>query len=178
MSQLPAVERTVASDQTLVESALAGDRAAFGELVRRYERMARAVCVVKLCDYHLALDAAQEAFVAAYQRLAQLRDHAAFGPWLLTICRNEAMRLVNKRPGESSLPADRAAAKQPDRGDAELLEAVLALPEQERVVVMMRFFDRRDVTEIAAMLGRPVGTITKQLSRAYENLRQILEERP
>ena len=53
----------------------------------------------------------------------------------------------------------------------ELLEAVAALPEHERLVVALRYLDGRTMVQIAAALGRPVGTVTKQLSRAIERLR-------
>ena len=57
------------SDQELVEAIIAGDRAVFAELVRRYERAVRAVAADVLGDVHLAEDCAQEVFVKAYEKL-------------------------------------------------------------------------------------------------------------
>ncbi len=57
-----------------------------------------------------------------------------------------------------------------------LLSAVARLPRHERLVVSMRYFDGCPVAEVALALGRPVGTVTKQLSRAIERLRKRLNE--
>ena len=54
--------------------------------------------------------------------------------------------------------------------------AVAALPEHQRLVVALRYFDGHSVAEVAALAGRPVGTVTKQLSRALERLKLILRE--
>jgi RNA polymerase sigma-70 factor (ECF subfamily) len=56
------------------------------------------------------------------------------------------------------------------------LAAVVALPEAESQVVMLHYFDGHPVAAVAAILGRPVGTVTKQLSRAYARLRGMLED--
>ena len=58
------------------------------------------------------------------------------------------------------------------QADAEdLLAAVARLPEHERIVIVLRYVDGRSVAEVAAALGRPIGTVTKQLSRAIERLK-------
>ena len=84
------------------------------------------------------------------------------------------------RAGLSSWPASQLL---PDRGcgsgwlgafsgNAEdLLAAVARLPEHERIVIVLRYVDGRSVAEVAAALGRPIGTVTKQLSRAIERLK-------
>jgi DNA-directed RNA polymerase specialized sigma24 family protein len=73
--------------ESLVKLAQAPDanraqrHAAFGELVVRFQDMAYGYAYAILGDAHLAQDAAQEAFIAAYQKLAQLREPAAFPGW-------------------------------------------------------------------------------------------------
>jgi RNA polymerase sigma factor (sigma-70 family) len=56
-----------------------------------------------------------------------------------------------------------------------LLAAVMRLPERERQLLMLRHFGGHSVADIAEMLGRPVGTVTKQLSRSYGRLREQFE---
>ena len=68
------------SDGELVNAVLEGDRAAFEELVVRYERAVQAVCQNVLNDRHLAADAAQEAFVLAYRKMGTLKNATAFAP--------------------------------------------------------------------------------------------------
>jgi RNA polymerase sigma-70 factor, ECF subfamily len=161
------------SDGSLVMAALGGDRGAFAQLVVRYEKPARAVCLAILRDEHLASDAAQDSFLAAYRSLGSLRDRGAFGAWLMHIARNRAIRLARNRRREAPLPSSLAESATAQT-DFEVLDAVTALPEQERVVVMLRYFQRHEVPEIAAILERPIGTVTKQLSRARERLRRSL----
>lgn len=169
------------SDAELVHAALAGDREAFAVLVRRYERAVRATTLGVLGEHHAALDAAQDAFVAAYEQLDRLRDGAAFGAWMLRIARNHALnaaRSASRRP-PSPLPSDVAAVGRDGRLDdrsERLLAAVMKLPEHERLVVMLRYFDGQSVQKIAEIAGSPVGTITGRLTRARERLRQELRE--
>lgn len=164
------------SDSQLVSSALRGDQAAFATLVGRYQRAAWAAAFHRLGDYHAAEDAAQEAFVIAYQKLSGLRDAASFGPWLLTIVRHKAERVGRAR--RSDVPLDHAADvagrenRRLDEDAEQLLAAVMSLPERERQLLMLRHFGGHTVTDIAQMVGRPVGTVTKQLSRCYGRLRE------
>lgn len=167
------------SDEWLVGSALDGDRGAFAVLVDRYQRPVRAGCLAVLRDHQLAEDAAQDAFVAAYRSLTALRDRSSFGPWVLNIARNRAMRLARERSRRQVVhDAARVEWRPPPPENVEtdeaLLTAIAALPDHERSVVMLRYFGGHDVTAIAAMTGRPVGTVTKQLSRAHERLRKAL----
>ncbi len=163
------------SDSQLVSAALHGDQTAFATLVVRYERTARAVAFHRTGDHHAAEDAAQEAFVAAYQKLSHLRDGSLFGPWLLTIVRHQAERIARRRRGDVPLDhATHVAAPEKTRLDQDeefLLAALMGLGERERRLLMLRHFDGHSVAAIAQILDRPVGTVTKQLSRGYACLR-------
>lgn len=166
------------SDQELVEAVLAGDRSSYGQLVERYERAVRAVAMRVLGDPDAAQDATQEALVIAYRRLSTLRNRAMFGLWLLRITRREAVRLGRRRVKTEPLH-DRPDPHADGRlaADAEeLLHAVDRLPGHERLAVMLRYFEGQGVAEIARVTGRPLGTVTKQLSRAHERLRKWLKE--
>jgi RNA polymerase sigma-70 factor (ECF subfamily) len=172
------------ADAEIVGAVLRGDREAFAALVSRYERAVWATAWRVLRDDHAAADAAQEAFLQAFHRLGDLRRPEQFGVWLLRIARRESIRLARKRAHDPSRSLDLAGVQTPlarDCGnrpatglsaDAEdLLAAVAGLPEHERVVIALRYFDGRSVAEVAAALGRPIGTVTKQLSRAIERLK-------
>ena len=148
-------------------------------LVKRYERPVRVVALDVLGDYHSATDVSQDAFVKAYEHLAELRKHKAFGPWLMKITRRCALDSVRRRPKETRLETQIAAAiENPDGQLAEdkqrLLAAVVKLPGAEKQVVMLRYFGDNSVNDVAKILGRSVGIVTKQLSRAHKRLRSIL----
>jgi len=170
----------VQTDAELVNAVLNGKKQLFAVLVRRYERPARAVALDVLGDYHSATDVSQDAFVKAYEELARLRKAEAFGPWLMKITRRCALDSVRRKPKETRLETKIAAAiENPDGQLAEdkqrLLAAVVKLPESEKQVVLLRYFGDNSVNDVAEVLGRSVGTVTKQLSRARGRLRKILE---
>ncbi len=170
-------------DSQLVHATLRGDRSAFGQLVQRYERSVLASAAQVLMDFQLAQDAAQEAFVSAYRNLGRLRNANSFGPWVLTIVHHQALRLLRSRKMTCQLPADHAMAEAQEMNSLDgvgeqLLKALSHLPEHERIVLLLRHFESRDVESIARITGRPVGTVTKQLSRAHQRLRKLLEDKP
>ncbi|HEX4613627.1 MAG TPA: sigma-70 family RNA polymerase sigma factor [Urbifossiella sp.] len=176
MGSTPGTAVNPTPDADLVRATLSGDRRAFGELVRRYQTGACAAARAVVRDRHAAEDAAQEAFLTAFARLADLRDPAAFGGWLLRIARQKAARIGEKVRAAVPVPDTAADAPGPDDRGHALLAAVMALPEAEAQVVVLHYFDDHPVPVVAAMLGRPVGTVTKQLSRAYARLRVTLAE--
>jgi len=170
----------VRTDAELVNAVLDGKKQAFAVLVKRYERVVRAVALDILGDYHSATDASQDAFVKAYEQLAGLRKPEAFGPWLTKITRRCALDSVRRKPKEAQIKAKIAASMesfdgQLDEEKQRLLAAVVTLPKAENQVVMLRYFSGHSVKDVAEIAGRSVGTVTKQLSRAHKRLRNILE---
>jgi RNA polymerase sigma-70 factor (ECF subfamily) len=171
----------VQSDAQLVNAVLDGQKDAFAELVCRYERSVRAAAISVLDDHNAAQDAAQEAFIRAYEKLGSLRRASAFGSWLLMIARRCALDAASRLARESSLESSLEFATEDTNGrlDEEkqhLLATVMNLPDSERQVVMLRYFSANSsVKDVAGILGRSVGTVTKQLSRAHKRLRIMLE---
>ena len=168
------------SDAELVTAVLDGDRGAFAEIVRRYERTVRIIARSFAPDHHTAEDVAQETFLAAYRKLGGLRNGMLLGAWIGRIARRQAVRL-GRRASSAAMaelvadsPADRDSGL--DDESRRLLAEVMDMPRHERTVVMMRYFERRSAGEISEILDRPVGTVTKQLSRAYERLRRRMRE--
>src|SRR4030095_8715520 len=129
---------------SLVRAAQAGDDLAFSELVRAYQDIAVAYATSILKDYHLAEDAAQEAFVDAYRELASLREPAAFVAWFRAIIFKHCDRMTRrKRPPVAELEAAfTVASMEPSpEENLELREtktyvwkAIAALSDAERAV--------------------------------------------
>ena len=167
------------ADKDLVLQTLAGDHEAFGQLVERYERGVCAVIVQIVGDTHQAQDLAQESFVQAYAKLADLRQPAAFGAWLYRIARRSALNWLRKQ-GPVAAPLHDGLSTRSNNGrldeiSEKLLHVVMTLPRQEQRVVMLRYFEGHSIREVASILERPVSTVTKQLSRARVRLRQRME---
>src|SRR5262245_55412914 len=107
------------NDAVLVADSLQGDRAAFGQIVERYQSMACAVAFSIVGELTASEDAAQEAFVAAWQSLATLREPAKLRSWLAGVVRNTAKSFVRKRQHDlvqnaEPINAVAAAAPTPD----------------------------------------------------------------
>ena len=170
----------VRTDAELVNAVLDGEKQAFAVLVKRYERSVRAVALDVLGDYHFASDVSQEAFIKAYEQLAGLRKPESFGPWLMKIAFRYALDSTRQKLKEPRLEMKAAVYienpdGQLDEDKQRLLAAVVKLPRSEKQVVMLRYLGDNSVKDVADIVGRSVGTVTKQLSRAHKRLRKILE---
>ena len=168
------------TDAELVSAVLDGEKQAFAALVKRYERPIHAVALDVLGDYHSAADVSQEAFIKAYEQLAGLRKPEAFGPWLMKITRRYALDSARQKLKEPRLEMKAAELRenpdgQLDEEKQKLLAAIIKLPRSEKQVVMLRYLGENSVKDVAEIVGRSVGTVTKQLSRAHKRLRKILE---
>jgi RNA polymerase sigma-70 factor (ECF subfamily) len=170
----------VRTDAELVNAVLDGEKQAFAVLVKRYERPVRAVALDVLADYHLASDVSQEAFIKAYEQLAGLRKPEAFGSWLMKIAHRCALNSARQELKETRVEMKATMFienpdGQLDEEKQRLLAAVVKLPRSEKQVVMLRYFSDNSVNDIAKILDRSVGTVTKQLSRARIRLQILLE---
>ncbi len=171
------------SDSDLVKAVLKGDRNAYGCLFERHERSVQAVAISILGDFHSTQDVVQETFLTAYKKLGELRNGSSFGPWIRKIARRRAIevsRSVKRREDVKQQIQNENAAS--DDGEIDvlsriLLDAVMRLPEHERMVVMLRYFDNHSTKEISEITGRQIGTVTMQLSRAHTRLNKLLKEK-
>ncbi len=167
-------------DATLVSHTCEGRVAAFAELIVRYERVALSVALRYCNNYTIAEDAVQEAFFKAFQNIDQLRDATRFSSWFLRITERESIRLQAERCelssiDETSIPAGNiaeilSAGDALDDELAKLVQWLGRLPEHERKMIMLHHLEGLTARQISARTGQPIGTITKQLSRAMKRL--------
>jgi RNA polymerase sigma factor (sigma-70 family) len=165
----------------LVLRAQRGDVEAFAVLVRRYQGMAVGYAYAQLGDFHLAEDAAQEAFIDAYQLIGDLRVADAFPGWLKRIVFKHSDRLTRRSPEQVALEkvdeplaaeADTIAALERAEGQRQVREAIAALPAAQRQVVSLFYIQRHSQSEIAAFLEVPLTTVKKRLHDARRKLRE------
>lgn len=177
MSNQPA-----APEPALIAAARLGDRAAFSDLVLRW----RGPLVALLCrlygDPYLAEDAAQEAFIRAWQRLDSYQPERPFKNWLYRIGLNAALDLLRRqRPtqalDEQPLPdqagGPEASLERKERS-LEVRSAVLALPPAARTVLVLREYSGLSYQEISEVLEIPTGTVMSRLNYARTALRRSL----
>src|SRR4030095_3928510 len=166
------------------QSTIAEKQEAFCELVRMFQDMAYAAGYAVLGDFCLAEDAAQEAFISAWQKLSQLREPEAFPGWFRRIVLTECNRLTRgQRLRTMSLDAGLDLhAPHPDPQSAlekdELTKAAFAAIEKlslnERMVVMLFYVNEHSQSDISAFLNVPLTTVAKRLYSARVRLRVIL----
>jgi RNA polymerase sigma-70 factor (ECF subfamily) len=176
-------------DDQAIAAVLSGDRDAFGELVGRYQEVAFRAAYLITRDAGLAEEAAQDGFVRAHQSLRSFRTGEPFRPWLLRIVTNLALNQVRGRSRRLRL-LERVgvlsgAQREPAADDAVfanerqrlLWQAIRELPEDDRVVLYLRYFLDLPEKEIAAVIGKAPGTVKSRLSRSGARLRAVIEAR-
>ncbi len=168
--------------KSLVIRAQTGDLEAYGRIVRRFQDMAYGYSYSILGDFHLAQDAAQEAFIQAYRDLPKLREPAAFPGWFRKIVFKQCDRLTRgKRISTASLEAVVETVSK-DPGPDELieereikdrvLEAIRALPEDERIVTTLFYINGYLQREIAEFLEVPATTVKNRLHASRKRLKE------
>lgn len=172
-------------DTELVALAQHGELAAFEELIRgRLDKLFRTACGI-LGDPAEAEDAAQEACIAAWQKLPTLRDPDRFDAWLgrvlLNACR---MRLrARRRVREIAIDEKRTTPDRPDltgmtdRTEAidQVARALDKVSADDRALLILHHVHNERVETIAATLGIPTGTVKWRLSRARQAVQRALE---
>ena len=126
-----------------------------------------------------AQDAVQEAVTQAFARLHTLRDPAKFKPWLLRILVNTCYDACRRRRSTVYLEAveETLAAPQSDCEERmSLWSAVMRLPEEQKAVVTLFYYEDLPIRAISEVLGVTQGTVKSRLSRARGRLRQMLDQ--
>jgi RNA polymerase sigma-70 factor (ECF subfamily) len=172
-------------ENALIEQAQHGDRNAFGELVSRYYPGVVRV-VYRLCgDTGLAEDMAQEAFLRGWINLPAFRPQSSLRNWLYRIAVNATLDVL-RRKSEDTLE-DEAVQMYPDQAAgpetilmekervALLQQAMRALPEAARSVLVLREYGDMSYQEIASVLDVPIGTVMSRLNYARNRLRELLD---
>lgn len=174
-------------DWVEIQASLAGDEEAFTRLVRRYERtiagqMWRFCRNAATCE-----ELVQDVFVEAYFGLRNFRPQAPFEHWLRRIATRVGYRhwqKLSRQPRQTSLTewdqADSAsAAEKPSPEKAlELLQNLLAqLPESDRLILALMYFEECPLAEIALRLKINVATAKMRVHRARQKLRTLVESK-
>jgi RNA polymerase sigma-70 factor, ECF subfamily len=178
-------------DEELLRRVLDGDTGLFEVIIRRYNQRLYRVVRAILGSANDVEDAMQQAYLNAFVHLDQFADRASFSTWLTKIAVHEALaRARSRRPAASALPIDEmamddAASTQPNpehqafAGELRrmLESAVDALPQDYRVVFMLRQIEGLSTQETADSLEINEDTVKTRLHRARALLREELYAR-
>ena len=181
-------------ERRLVEVAQRGDVESFNELVRLFEGRVYNLCYRMLGDADSAADAAQDAFLSAFRNLRSFRG-GSFRSWMLRIATNtcyDALRVRKRRPSVSlDIEADDESASSPlqiaDTAEspddfaqrrelaAAIQDGLTALPDEQRIVLILSDIQGLAYEEIAQITNSNLGTVKSRLSRGRARLREVLK---
>ncbi|MCK4888112.1 MAG: sigma-70 family RNA polymerase sigma factor, partial [Planctomycetes bacterium] len=110
----------------------------------------------------------------------ELEKPGSYFSWLISIANNvtkEYLRDKKKFNTMAELPEKGEIDPKDREDDYELEKTIARLPESQREVLLLRYYGGLSCLEVAQKLGMPLGTVTKNLSRAYKNLRELLSNK-
>jgi RNA polymerase sigma-70 factor (ECF subfamily) len=162
----------------------AGEQHLFRSLVERYQRPIYGCIRGMVHSHDLADDLTQETFIKAFHQLERFDDQYPFFPWLRRIAVNSALTALSsvavrrRNPLDETQPAEDDLEQQMEQSD--LLEhvhrALSQLPEEQRLVFVLRTQQEMSYEEIADHLNISLGTVMSRLSRARKRLKEVLED--
>lgn len=185
-------------DAELVRRFREGDRAAYSEIVKRYQDRVFTLCVRWMGDREQAAEVAQDVFLALYRSLPGFRGDSALSTWIFRVainhCKNR--RLYRRRrhadaheplEGEErdDVPARQLASEEPGtdaplhaaRAGALLQQGLDQLEEEPRQIIVLRDIQDLSYEEIADLLELPRGTVKSRLHRARAELAALLSKK-
>lgn len=182
-------------DKSLIQKCKQGDIAAFNELVQRYEKRVFNFAYRMAGNYDDANDVAQEAFIRVFNSIGTFRGDANFTTWLYRIVTNVFLdeRKKHKAHLQTSLEdyielEENSVTRQIEDGkptpdflieqgerNTLLQKAIQALPEYQRIMVVLYHTQSKSYEEIAEIMKLPIGTVKSRLNRARLALREKLE---
>jgi RNA polymerase sigma-70 factor (ECF subfamily) len=174
------------TDGQLVRQTLAGQNAAYEELVRRWSARILAFCHSKVRSCHAAEDLAQETLLRGYRSLSTLAEPDKFGYWLHGIAHRTCLDWLKRKEHQQigfdaigssddrvvapdNVPLERLTREEQRRS---LVAEVEALPEECREVIMLYYYDDVTYQDIANALGVSAATVNARLTKARKLLRE------
>lgn len=180
-------------DETLVERFRRGDDTAFDELVVRHQGKVYAIAYRMTRNREDSLDIAQEVFVRAHRGIAKWKPIKGFQHWLYRIATNLTIDVIRKRKRRRAVivegedfSMDRgsvapATVRDPVRSlelediGTRLRAALDTLPDRQRAVMLLRYYEDLSIKEIASTLGCTEGTVKTHLFRGTGKLRSLFD---
>lgn len=165
------------SDQGLMKRVAAEDEDAFRSLYDRYADRVFRYALTLLRNQHLAEEAAQETMVAVWKSASRFEGRSKVSTWIFGIARNKAFDLVRREKRGDRVPDVSLVSPDPAPGllkQEQVAGAMSTLPEPQREVVFLTFYEGLSYGEISGMLGIPEGTVKSRMFHAKRKLVEAL----
>ena len=171
-------------DSILVRQCLEGDRAQFGELVKKYTKPIYNLALRMVGDVENAADIAQITFIKAYENLGKFDLTLKFFSWLYRIAINESLNFLQKQKQTDPLDEDTVSVdgspeqtlQEAERSEI-IQQAILKLNPEQRSVVVLRHFMDLSYAQMGATLGITEAKVKSRLFSARQHLRKLLLKR-
>ncbi len=177
------------NDRELVADFLNGNMKSFDAIVRRYSDMIFNLCYNIMKDYDEAADCAQDVFIKVHKNIHRFEFRSSLSTWLYSIAVNTCRNKISSSYFKRVIPAgdsgkielmhrddDNPASKfEKNEKEAAVRDAISRLPEEERILIVLRDLEGRDYEEISAITGVKTGTVKSRISRGRHRLRGFLE---
>lgn len=176
----------VTEEYELVKASLNGDKKAFGEIVSRYQKMVARTVKGMLGDSVFAEDIGQEVFINLFYSLPEFRGDAKLSTYIQKIAVNLTLNEIKRRKrfflmfshkaNNEMHEIEIADHSSEERNEASELvnKALSEMDPKFRIIITMRMLQGYSTKETAEILGLPLGTVLSRLSRAQEQLKNIL----
>lgn len=184
-------QHEINEDHMLIVRAKRGDSQAFESLVRKYQKPIYYLCHRMTGAHQSADDLSQDTFIKAYLSLPTFDESMNFFSWIRRIAVNSAINFLKKRKREKplgdremrvtdtpdvppqELPQDTLQKKQMEK---KFKKALAELPDEQRIIFVLKVYENQSYDQIASMLKIPHGTVMSRLSRARQKLKIELSE--
>jgi RNA polymerase sigma-70 factor (ECF subfamily) len=161
-------------------AAVQQDTESFAAIVEEYQAMVFSIAFHFLHDRCTAEDVAQEVFLELYQRLSTIQSAAHLTYWLRRVAVHRAIDQGRRRKHRSETALEDApevsgvSSMRDPMLNGQLQRTLAALPEKQRMIVVLRYQEDLGPAEIADILQMPVNTVKSTLHRSLEELRRLL----
>ena len=156
-----------------IRAAAAGDQDACSRLYADFVRLVHAILLGRVPRRDVD-DLVQDVFIAAFTRIGELRDPAAFGAWLAAIARNRATDYLRRARDQMPLPDDLPGGDPIEADMLAVLDVIRRLPEAYRETLLMRLVEGMSGAEIAERSGLTPASVRVNLHRGMKLLRERL----
>jgi RNA polymerase sigma-70 factor (ECF subfamily) len=166
------------NDGFYIQRCLDGHPDDFRHLVRRYKGPLLGHLAGQLGRSDLAEEAVQEVFVRCYFGLSSLEKQSSFFAWMLGVAKRVAKEMfrIEQKQRQTAENLARMPAKSDRGNDWPLAKTVAKLDDFSRQLILLRYYGGHSCKDVAAILNIPIGTVTKSLSRAYTQLREMMKQ--
>lgn len=155
-----------------------GDREAYQEIVVRHMQPAYYVALAFVHNHQDALDISQEAFIRAFRKIKQFDTKRPFFPWFYRILKNLCIDHYKHRRRLNEVPLENVRILAVEHEDREMKKALWKgideLPDEQKEIIVLRYFQQLSYQEIAEILDKPIGTVMSSLYYAKKRLKGIV----